>query len=65
MHVEKLLNAIGKESTKSNKVSLSSSIAHYVREGIIFTRPAPNTFGLKEFEKTDHDDLPEDFGKDS
>jgi hypothetical protein len=64
IHVDQLLHAIGKEPTKSNKVSLSSSIAHYVREGVIFTRPAPNTYGLKEFDQIDHDDLPENFGED-
>lgn len=30
------------------EISLASSLAAYVRKGEIFTRPAPNTFGLVE-----------------
>jgi len=63
VHVEKILQGIGKENTKSNKVSLTGSLGHYARQGSVFTRPAPNTFGLKEFEDQVLDDLPEDFGK--
>lgn len=63
VHVDKILQGIGKENTKQNKVALSGSLGHYTRQGIIFTRPAPNTFGLKEFEDQLPDDLPEDFGK--
>ncbi len=50
LRIEKILEAIGKENSKDNRVSLSGSIAHYVRRGEIFTRPAPNTYGLKELE---------------
>lgn len=49
-HVDEILKGIGKESNKSNKISLSGSLGSYVRKGIIFTKPAPNTFGLIEFE---------------
>ena len=48
MHVEELLKALKKESTRSNRTGLSGSLAAYVRKGEIFTRPAPNTFGLVE-----------------
>jgi hypothetical protein len=63
MHVDKLLIAIGKEPSKKNKVSLSGSMAHYVRQGIIFTRPAPNTFGLRDFDESETVEIPEEFGK--
>lgn len=48
MHVEELLKAIKKESTRANRTGLTGSLAAYVRKGEIFTRPAPNTFGLME-----------------
>ena len=44
-HVDVLLTAIGKDITKSNRVSLVGSLGTYVREHKWFTRPAPNTFG--------------------
>ena len=48
MHITKLLDSIGKENTRENMASLGSSLAAYVRRGDVFTRPAPNTFGLTE-----------------
>ncbi len=43
-----LLIALNKEPNRENRSSLTSSLAAYVRRGEIFTRPAPNTFGLIE-----------------
>jgi hypothetical protein len=48
MHINKLLEVLGKEQTRENVASLGSSLAAYVRRSEIFTRPAPNTFGLAE-----------------
>ena len=48
MHVEELLKALKKDSTRVNRAGLTGSLAAYVRKGEIFTRPAPNTFGLVE-----------------
>ena len=48
MHVSELLSALGKDVTKETRASLASSLAAYVRRDEIFTRPAPNTFGLIE-----------------
>ena len=65
LHVSDILAAIGKENTKKNRVALAGSLAGYVRKGMIFTKPAPNTFGLAEqggSGQTDHLP-PEDFGK--
>ncbi|MHB1102348.1 MAG: hypothetical protein ACYC0C_06135 [Devosia sp.] len=56
MHIDDLLSALGKKPTRSAKASLTSSLAAYVRRGEIFTRPAPNTFGLIEL---GHEDVPE------
>ncbi len=48
VHINDLLEAVGKDVTRESRASLTSSIAAYVRRGEIFTRPAPNTFGLVE-----------------
>ena len=48
LHINDLIEAMGKEVTRKSRASLTSSIAAYVRRGEIFTRPAPNTFGLVE-----------------
>lgn len=50
LHISDLVRAIGKEPTKRNKLSLSGSLGDYVRRQEVFTRPKPNTFGLKEME---------------
>lgn len=48
VHIDRLLVALGKGTSKEAKASLTGSIAAYVRKGEIFTRPAPNTYGLIE-----------------
>jgi hypothetical protein len=67
VHVNEILEALGREATREAKASLTSSLAAYVRRGEIFTRPAPNTFGLAELghETTDDEvaEPPADFGK--
>jgi hypothetical protein len=51
MQINEILRAIGRTADKKNRLSLSGSLAHYVRAEEIFTRPAPNTFGLIELER--------------
>ena len=70
MHIIAILSAIGIENTKKARVSLVGSLGAYVRKGSVFTRPAPNTFGLIEFGGNSKSavqpelaGLPEDFGK--
>ena len=77
MHVSDLLAALGRDITRMNRSGLSGSMAAYVRRGEIFTRPAPNTFGLVEFgpngvsspdnasdlNSESEDQLPPDFGQ--
>ena len=61
MHINSLTEAIGADTSREGRISLASSLAAYVRKGEIFTRPAPNTFGLVELgHKTipDEDDGP-------
>lgn len=48
VHIDHLLVSMGKEVTRDTKASLAGSLAAYVRREDIFTRPAPNTFGLIE-----------------
>lgn len=50
MHLDDLLAAIGRSVNAANRSSLVGSISAYVRKEEIFTRTAPNTFGLIELE---------------
>jgi hypothetical protein len=69
-HINELLEAVGREPTRENKASLAGSLAAYVRKGEVFTRPAPNTFGLIELghanepESPTAGEPPADFGMD-
>jgi hypothetical protein len=48
LHVNVLLSAIGRAVTRQERSAVSGTLAAYVRKGEVFTRPAPNTFGLVE-----------------
>lgn len=68
VHIDDMLRAMGKEVTRDSKASLAGSLAAYVRREDIFSRPAPNTYGLIELGHTtvadeeDVSDLPAEFG---
>jgi len=67
-HISAILTFLGKTQDKKNRVSLSGSLGGYVKDGRIFTRPAPNTFGLIEFGDQEDspsalDQLPVNFGQ--
>jgi hypothetical protein len=66
LHVNELLSGLGKPNNHNTKAALSGSLAAYARKNQVFTRPAPNTFGLVEMEaqpaRQEGDDLPLDFG---
>lgn len=68
LHVDELLKAIGKAVSHNSKASLSGSLATYARKEVVFTRPAPNTFGLFELEQDSspevilEDEPPPNFG---
>ncbi len=67
LHIAELLPAMGKENTQQNRLSLGGSLARCVREGVVFSRPAPNTFGLLSMPETSpppmQEKLPEGFGQ--
>jgi hypothetical protein len=66
LHISAIVEATGKENTKKTRVALGGSLAGYVRKGQVFTRPAPNTFGLAELEemqKSADEQPPENFGR--
>jgi hypothetical protein len=68
MHVRDLLKSMGRPEDKASRAALSGSLSAYTRRREIFTRPAPNTFGLLEFGNSAPTlDLepPEGFGIDS
>lgn len=50
LQINELLQALGKPIDHASRASLSGSLAAYVRNSEIFTRPAPNTFGLVELD---------------
>ena len=49
MHIKDILAAMGKITDKKSQQATGSQLNNYVREGRIFTRDLPNTFGLKEW----------------
>lgn len=66
-HITDILAGIGKENTKQNRLSISSSLASYARKGEIFTKTAPNTFTLIGLEGAEipPQELPDGFGDDT
>lgn len=62
LHVDVILERLGLDKTK--KSIISGSLASYARRGRIFTRPFPNTYGLKEFNQSTND-LQENINKES
>src|SRR5271166_5646207 len=52
LYIGEIVSAVGKQPDKKTRLSLAGSIAWYVRRKQVFTRPAPNTFGLVEMGST-------------
>lgn len=57
MRIEDIVAAIGKENTKKTRQALGGQLSYNYREGRIFTRPAPNTFGLLVWSGQNHPEL--------
>jgi hypothetical protein len=62
MHLNDILEGIGKVTTKKERVTLSGSLGWYVRRHEVFVRTGPNTFGLIGMESETEEKPPEDFG---
>lgn len=66
MPINDILKALGKPQDKKHRISLAGTLSGYARKGRVFTKTAPNTFGLVEFssEQVDdmEDELPAEFG---
>lgn len=56
LHIREILTCLGKEYNKQNRASMAGQLSYYVRRDQIFTRTAPNTFGLKEFDSGKNND---------
>lgn len=46
MYIDEIMEKLGRENSKTNRVSISSQIQAYVRKGQNFIKTKPNTFGL-------------------
>jgi hypothetical protein len=55
LHISTILKALDRPINNSTRAAVAGSISSYMRKGEIFTRPAPNTFGLIKFDKTQPD----------
>jgi len=64
LQIDEILKGIGKDISKKERVYLAGSLGWYVRKKEIFTRPAPNTFGLIGKKDDQLEEPPEDFGLD-
>ena len=49
MHIVEIIKAIGRENSKSQRVSISGSLRTYARKNQIFTQVGGNIFGLVEW----------------
>ncbi len=59
-----ILKALGTPQDKKHRISLAGTLSGYARDGKVFTKTAPNTFGLIEFRtvQSNEDEIPEEFG---
>jgi hypothetical protein len=49
-YIDDILKAMDRDVTKKARASLAGQISFYVRKEQIFTKTAPNTFGLREWD---------------
>jgi hypothetical protein len=48
LHISEILKAIGRPVDRANRGSIGGSLSAYVRNGQVFNKVGPNTFGLVE-----------------
>jgi hypothetical protein len=49
LHIKDLLEKIGGDTGRNRRSSLSAQLSQYARKSEVFTKVAPNTFGLIDF----------------
>lgn len=59
LYVGEILKRQGKDDSKGPRSSLASQLGTYAREGRIFTKEGPNTFGLLDYGERIEVDEPE------
>lgn len=69
MTITDILKALGKSQDKGHRISLAGTLSGYARDGKVFMRTGPNTFGLIEFKRAqtesgagEEEEIPEEFG---
>jgi len=67
LHINEILNGLGKPNERGARASVVGALGAYVRRGEVFVRTAPNTFGLIELghhtsSAPEEDEPPADFG---
>lgn len=65
LRISEILKLLGHPQDKKHRVSLAGTLSGYARRGRVFTKTAPNTFGLQEFGVTETEgepELPSEFG---
>jgi hypothetical protein len=65
MPINEILKLLGQPLDKKHRISLAGTLSGYAKKGRVFTKTAPNTFGLVEFGASDpaaEDELPAEFG---
>jgi hypothetical protein len=63
--IAEILKALGKPQDIAHRTSLAGTLSGYARDGKVFAKTAPNTFGLIELrtiQQEVEDEIPEEFG---
>lgn len=67
LYINDILSGLGRSPDKKARLSLVGTLGRLSRQGIVFKKTAPNTFGLIDLVVIDNDksqqELPAEFGK--
>jgi hypothetical protein len=62
MPVAEIVKALGKPNDIKHRTSLAGTLSAYARDGKVFSKTAPNTFGLLDFSNSSPDEKQESEG---
>lgn len=63
VHIDQILEGIGRQKDKKTRASVAGSISGYARRGEVFVKTRPSTFGLIGMAAGPHENaVPADFG---